>query len=77
MVKEWFAFFAPGRMPKESVAALSAALAQAIASPEVAFAFAQSGMTPASSSPAALAARIASEQRYWQPVLRANDIHAD
>ncbi len=77
VVKEWFAFFAPGRATKESVAGLSSALAQAIASPEVAFAFAQSGMTPASSSPAALATRIASEQRYWQPVLRANDIHAD
>ncbi len=77
VVKEWFAFFAPGRAPKDSIASLSSALAQAIASPEVAFAFAQSGMTPASSSSAALVARIASEQRYWQPVLRANDIRAD
>jgi len=34
-------------------------------------------MTPASSSPAVLAARIAEEQRYWQAVLRADDIHAD
>jgi len=52
-------------------------LRQAIARPELAAAFAQAGMTPVSSSPAALAARIASEQRFWQPVLRANDIRAD
>jgi hypothetical protein len=27
--------------------------------------------------PVDLAARIASEQRYWQPVLRAIDVHVD
>jgi tripartite-type tricarboxylate transporter receptor subunit TctC len=77
LVKEWFAFFAPGGTPNETIAGLSAALQQAIARPAVLAAFAQAGMTPASSSPPSLVARIAAEQRYWQPVLRANGIHAD
>jgi tripartite-type tricarboxylate transporter receptor subunit TctC len=77
IVKEWFAFFAPGRTPKDTVSKMSTALAEATARPEVATAFAQAGMTPVSSTPSDLAARIASEQRYWQPVLRAIDVHVD
>jgi len=77
VVKEWFAFFAPGRTPRDTVAKMSAALAEAIARPEVSIAFAQVGMTPLSSSPAELAARIAGEQRSWRPILRALDVHVD
>jgi tripartite-type tricarboxylate transporter receptor subunit TctC len=77
VVKEWFAFFASGRESKATVEATSSALQDAIARPELSASFAQAGMTPASSSPSMLSARIAAEQRYWQLVLRANDIHAD
>jgi tripartite-type tricarboxylate transporter receptor subunit TctC len=77
MVKEWFAFFAPGATPNDTIARLSVALQEAIARSGVRITFAQAGMTPASSSPQSLAARIAAEQRYWQPVLHANGIHAD
>lgn len=77
VVKEWFGFFASQRTTKADIEAASSALRSAIASAEVATVFAQSGMTPASSTPAVLAARIASEQQYWQPVLRANGIRAD
>jgi tripartite-type tricarboxylate transporter receptor subunit TctC len=77
VVKEWFAFFASGRVPQAAVEAASAALREAIGRLELAAAFAQAGMTPAWSSSAELSARIAREQRYWQPVLRANDIRAD
>lgn len=76
-VKEWFAFFASARVPKAVVETTSAALREAIGRPELAAAFAQAGMSPASSSPAALSARIASEQQYWQSALQANDIRAD
>lgn len=72
VIVEWFAFFG-----RTADAAMSAALAEAIGRPGVAAAFAAAGMTPVSSSPAALAARIAHERRQWQPVLAANDIHAD
>lgn len=77
VVKEWFAFFAPGGTPKDTVTRLSAALRDAIARPEVAATFAQAGMTAVSSSAPSLSARIAIEQRYWRPVLRANGIQAD
>lgn len=77
VVKEWFAFFASGQVPRATVEATSAVLREALARPEVAAAFAQAGMTPASSLPSILSARINSEQQYWQPVLRANDIRAD
>lgn len=77
VVPEWFAFFAPGRGPKEAVAAAAAALQQAIAHPDIAAAFAQAGMTPASSSPAVLSSRIAAEQRHWQVVLRRYEIRAE
>ncbi len=77
VVKEWFAVFAPGAAPRDAVASLAAALQEAIARPELSAVFAQSGMTPLSSSPSALAARIAAEQRYWKPVLQAHGIRAD
>lgn len=77
VVKEWFAFFASGRVARADIETTSMALRDAIARPEVSAIFAQAGMTPASSSPASLAARIASERLYWQPVLRANGIRAD
>ena len=77
IVKEWFAFFAPGQTPSDVVVATAAALHKAIARPEVAATFAQAGITPVSSSPAALSGRIAAEQRHWQHVLRVHDIHAE
>ncbi len=77
VVKEWFAFFAPGRTAPGIVAAASQTLREAIGRPEVAATFAESGMTPISSSPEALSARIAAEQRFWQPVLQTYRIQAD
>ena len=76
-IKEWFAFFASGRVPQAAVEAASAVLREAIARPELAAALAQAGMTPASSLPSTLSARIAREQLYWQPVLRTHGIRAD
>jgi Tripartite tricarboxylate transporter family receptor len=76
-VKGWFAFFASGQVARATVEATSSALQDTIARPELSAAYARSGMTPISSSPATLLARIAAEQRFWQPVLRAYGIHAD
>lgn len=77
VVKEWFAFFASGRVLKATVEATSAVLRETIARPELSAAFAQAGMSAASSLPSTLSARIISEQQYWRPVLRANGIRAD
>lgn len=77
VVREWFAFFMAARVPAATIAAASEALRAAIARPELVAAFADSGMLAASSTPAALASRIATEQRYWQPLISASGIRAD
>lgn len=77
VVKEWFAFFAPAGTPRPTLESTSAVLREALNAPAVAAAFAQAGMSPSASRPAELSERIASEQRLWQPVLRAHDIRVD
>ena len=77
IVREWFAFFMPGKVPAAMVETTSQTIRTAIARPELASAFAIAGMMPGSSTPAALAARIAQEQRYWEPVIRANGVRAE
>jgi tripartite-type tricarboxylate transporter receptor subunit TctC len=77
VVREWFAFFAPGKLASTAIEQTSRHIKAAIARPELAAAFAESGMTPASSTPADLVARIALEQRYWQPMLRTAGIKVD
>ena len=77
VVREWFAFFMPARVPISTIEAVSLSLQQAIARPELAMAFADSGMLAVSSTPAALASRIAQEQRYWQPIILATGVKAE
>lgn len=77
VVREWFAFFMPARVPAATLENTSQALRAALARPELIKAFADSGMVAASSTPAALAARIAAEQRYWEPIVRASGIRAE
>ena len=77
VVREWFAFFMPARVPPSTIEAVSQSLQQAIARPELATAFADSGMLAVSSSPAVLASRIAQEQRYWQPIILATGVKAE
>ena len=77
VVREWFAFFMPGKVPAAMLEATSQTLRTAIARPELAATFAVAGMVPVSSTPAALAARIAQEQRYWEPVIRSSGIKAE
>jgi tripartite-type tricarboxylate transporter receptor subunit TctC len=77
VVREWFAFFMPARVPAATLESTSQALRAALARPELIAAFADSGMVAASSTPAALAARIAAEQRYWEPIVRASGIRVE
>lgn len=77
VVREWFAFFLPAKVPAPVVEATSQMLRAAIARPELASAFAVAGMVPGSSTPAALTTRIAQEQRYWEPLIRAAGIRAE
>lgn len=77
VVREWFAFFMAARVPAPTIAAASEVLRAALARPELVAAFAESGMLAVSSTPLALASRIAAEQRYWQPIISASGIRAE
>jgi tripartite-type tricarboxylate transporter receptor subunit TctC len=77
VVREWFAFFMPARVTAAMLESTSQALRAALARPELVAAFADSGMVAASSTPAALATRIAAEQRYWEPIIRTAGIKAE
>ncbi len=77
IVREWFAFFMPARVPTSTINAVSQTLQTALVRPDLNAAFADSGMVAVASTPALLAARIAQEQRYWQPILLATGIKAE
>jgi tripartite-type tricarboxylate transporter receptor subunit TctC len=70
VVREWFAFFMSSKAASERVEEWSRTLQAVLAQPRVVAQFLASGMDAASSTPAALAARIAAERRSWAPVLR-------
>lgn len=74
---DWFAFFMSGNVSPAMLDATSQKLKVALARPEVVAAFAETGAVAASSTPTALAARIASDQRYWAPVIRENNIRVE
>lgn len=74
VVREWFAFFMSGRASPAAVEDVSQALRAAIAQPALNAAFSAAGMVASSSTPAALAERIAVEQRYWEPIVRMANI---
>jgi tripartite-type tricarboxylate transporter receptor subunit TctC len=76
VVREWFAVFMPANVPASIIEATALSLKSAITRPELASAFADMGMTASASTPAALANRIAAEQRYWQPIIRNMGIKA-
>lgn len=77
VVREWFAFIMAARVPAATLETTSQALRAPIARPELVSAFSESGMLASSSTPAALAAHIATEQRYWKPIIRASGIRAE
>jgi len=77
VVREWFAFFMAAGVSAATIESSSQRLRAAIARPELISAFAEFGMEAAASTPAALASRIAAEQRYWEPIIRASGIRAE
>jgi tripartite-type tricarboxylate transporter receptor subunit TctC len=77
VVREWFGFFMSGRVAAQRIEARSTALQRALAQPELAAQFLDAGMVAMSSTPAALAARIAAEQRSWAPLIRALGVRVE
>ena len=63
VVTEWFGLFAPAATPPAVLRRAAEAIAKAVASKEIAQAFANFGMVPKSDTPAELAALIKSERR--------------
>ena len=70
VLREWFGFFLPGRVAPDLVDARAQALRQALAQPALVAAFADAGMVATSSTPAEMVARISTERRRWEPVIR-------
>ena len=71
VLREWFGVFLPGRAAPALVDARAQALRQALAQPALVAAFADAGMVAASSTPTEMVARISTERRRWEPVIRA------
>ncbi|RYX89310.1 MAG: twin-arginine translocation pathway signal protein [Comamonadaceae bacterium] len=77
VLREWFAFFAPGATPRATVSTRAEALQRALSWPALVQSFALAGMQARASTPAFLARRIADEQSTWAPFLRATGISAE
>ncbi len=77
VMREWFAFFAPGGTPSSVADELSASLRQATSQPPLRVAFGESGMLALASTPTELRDRIAQEQPYWRGVINATGVRAE
>jgi tripartite-type tricarboxylate transporter receptor subunit TctC len=77
VMQEWFAFFMAARAPATAVESASQSIRDALAKPELVAAYAEAGIVAASSTPAALATRIATERRHWEPIIRTLGIRAE
>jgi tripartite-type tricarboxylate transporter receptor subunit TctC len=77
VMREWFAMFLPGASAPTVVESASAQIRQAAASVGVAGALREIGMLAVAGSPAQMAERIATEQRYWKRALGATGIRAE
>jgi tripartite-type tricarboxylate transporter receptor subunit TctC len=76
-VDEAFCLMLPARTPDALVAALHAAVAEAVATPAVAQGFARLALTPLVLGPAETAARIRAERETWGPVVQSVGFNAD
>ena len=77
VMHEWFAFFMPGATLASSVDTASQAIQLAAADKAVKSTLGEADMVAIASTPPALAGRIATEQTYWQGVVRATGIRAE
>lgn len=71
VVEQWMAFYLPPNTGAAIVQRAQAALAQALASKQVADAFATFGLEPTSSTPAQLAQRTRADHERWGQVVKA------
>ncbi len=76
VLHEWFGFFAAAAVAPERIATLSGAIGHAAGQADLIQAFAALNMSPATSSSAQMANRIATETTHWTPIIRAAGITA-
>lgn len=70
VVTEWFGMFAPPATPAALIGRASEAIGRALDNKQLAEVYAQTGMVPKGSSPAALAAMIKSDSETWTPRIK-------
>ncbi len=73
-VTSWNALFASKAVPQPIIAQLNAAIAAAVAEPDLKAAFLKLGITPRASTPADLTARLKSDIDKWGAVIKAAGI---
>src|SRR5205823_5408216 len=73
----WFGVFAPVATPKATVAKLSAAIAKAVQSPDVAARLASLNMEAAGSTPEDFAVVIQTDWNKWGPIVKASGFTAE
>ena len=77
VVREWFGFFMPGATPPAVVAAVSQTIRAAAETAPLVASFREMGMLAMASTPDAMAARIASERKYWREAIAVTGIRAE
>ena len=68
----WLGLFAPAGTPQPMVQRLNAAVAKALAQPDVRERMVKLVFEPVTGTPAALSDRIAADTQYWEPVIKAS-----
>ena len=77
VMREWFAFFLPGRASPAMADSVASAIRAASGEPSLLAAFGAMGMTALTSTPTEMIARIAAERPVWRTFLTASGIRAD
>jgi tripartite-type tricarboxylate transporter receptor subunit TctC len=77
VIDSWIGLLGPARMPPEILSALSAAVAEAVKSPELAESFAKFGSEPTFQTPTEFAARVRADIARWGPVVKASGFVAE
>jgi tripartite-type tricarboxylate transporter receptor subunit TctC len=77
IVDSWSGVFLPAKVPQRVVNALSAAIGQAVMSPQMIENLARAGNAPAFQSPAQFVATVKADLLRWAPVVKASGFIAD
>lgn len=77
VVEAWLGFFVPAKTPPETVSRLSAAIGEAVKSPDIMESFSKFGNDAAYVGPAEFAATLKADIERWGPVVRASGFTAE